>query len=202
MQQFGVRGLHRVQPLPQGGLDRGLPAGFDPDSLPQPGLGPELVPVQPGLDPAILLDLALNPLQRQEPAVQSGELALQGLQLFHRRLAPFVHRRARGLELVQQSLLPRQLGAALVQLLSHARKRLRIGRDELGAFRQRALLALLQRLQRLAGVGQMRLLHLEGLFRLGDEFALAAEPALKCSESLLGQRQPGLLLDEPEPGPF
>ena len=60
-------------------LDRRLPSLLDADLLPQPRLRRELVAVDPILDLAVFLDLALDLLAAWRASLEGGELALQRL---------------------------------------------------------------------------------------------------------------------------
>src|SRR5581483_1020409 len=112
LEPLEAAGVERVQPLAQRGLDGSLPAGIDPDLLPQPRARDELVALEPFLDVAVVLDPALDLLQRELPALERRELALERLRLVERGLVPGVERRARRLELREQRLLARELAAA------------------------------------------------------------------------------------------
>src|SRR5882757_10900790 len=80
------------------------------------------------------------------------------------------------------------------------RAQLRVGRDQLGAFGEQLLLALLQPLQRLACVREVCLFHLERLLGLSDALALARDPSLQQARRLLRLRQLLLLVGEFAPG--
>src|SRR5258708_40183110 len=80
------------------------------------------------------------------------------------------------------------------------RAQLRVGRDQLGAFGEQLLLALLQPLQRLTGVREVCLFHLERLLGLCDALAFARDPSLHQARSLLRLRQLLLLAGELAPG--
>src|SRR5436190_1502538 len=108
------------------------------------------MPADPILDLAVLLDLVLDFLEREQPALERRKLALEQLQTVDARAALSVQGLPRGFELGEQRLLAGELGAALRQLLHELRQQLRIGRDQLGALGEQSLLALLQALQRLA----------------------------------------------------
>ena len=77
---------------------------------------------------------------------------------------------------------------------------MRIGCDQLGPLGEQSLLALLQPLQRLAGMLEVRLLHLERLLGLCDALALAGDPSLEQAGRLLRFRQLELLVCELAPG--
>src|SRR6266481_2122091 len=91
----------------------------------------------------------------------------------------------RGFELGEQRFLAGELGTALRQFLRQMRAQLRVGRDQLGAFGEQLLLALLQPLQRLAGVREVCLFHLERLLGLCDALAFARDPSLQQARRLL-----------------
>src|SRR6266481_4238204 len=185
LQQLGVGHLHRMKALAQGRFHRGFPAGFDPNFLPQPWFRRELVPADPILDLAVLLDLVLYFLQREQPALQGRELALEQLQAVDAPAALPVKGLPRGFELGEQRFLAGELGTALRQFLRQMRAQLRVGRDQLGAFGEQLLLALLQPLQRLAGVREVCLFHLERLLGLCDALAFARDPSLQQARRLL-----------------
>src|SRR5262249_33122638 len=103
------------------------------------------------------------------------------------------------LEIGEQGLLARELGAALRELPAQPIHGSRLGRGELGLFGDQLLAPLLQRLQRLVGVGEVRLPDLEGLLRLGDALALARDAAHEEPYPLLRLRQPRLLVGELAP---
>src|ERR1041385_8038216 len=123
------------------------------------------MPTDPILDLAVLLDLVLDFLQREQPALQSRKLALEHLQTVDA-----------GAALPIQSL-PRRL--------------------ELG---EQFFLALLQPVERLARMFEVRLFHLECLLGLRDALALAGNPSLKQAGRLLRLRQLQLFLGEFSPG--
>jgi hypothetical protein len=83
-----VRDFQRAGTLAQDGLQRGLPAGFDVELLPQARELVELVLLQPGLDLALGLHPLLHLAQRRQARFQLGGGAWF---LLHRRLrlAPF-----------------------------------------------------------------------------------------------------------------
>src|SRR5882672_4010863 len=197
LQQIGVGHLHCVQALAQHRLDRGLPPRVDAELLPQARLGGKLVPVDPIMDLAVFLDLALDLLERAERALQQRELALEDLLGVAVRPTPLLDYRARLLELRKQRFLPRQLGAALSQVPAQPRHRLGVRDNELRALGEQPLAALLQGLERLVGVGEVRLLDLEGLLRLRDALALARDPSHQQPQRLLGLRQLRLLFGQP-----
>src|SRR5207247_8443899 len=101
-----------------------------------------------------------------------------GLQAVAPSPASLVHGGARRLDLPEQRLLARELAAALSQLSGEPRQRFGIGRDQLALLGQQLLPAVLQRLQRLVRMSEVRLLDLEGLLGLGDALALARDPTL------------------------
>ncbi len=106
----------------------------------------------------------------------------------------------RGFELGEQRFLAGELGTALRQFLRQMRAQLRVGRVQLGAFGEQLLLALLQPLQRLAGVREVCLFHLERLLGLCDALAFARDPSLQQARRLLRLRQLLLLVGELAPG--
>src|SRR5216117_671969 len=196
LQQLRVRHLHRVQAFAQHRLDRRFPPLLDADLLPQPRLRCELVVRDPVLNLAVFLDLTLDFLECGELSLQRGDLAFEGLQAVAPSPASLVHGGARRLELPEQRLLARELAAALSQLSGEPRQRFGIGRDQLALLGQQLLPALLQRLQRLVRMSEVRLLDLEGLLGLGDALALARDPTLEQAHALLRLRQLDLLLGE------
>src|SRR6267378_5388813 len=158
------------------------------------------MPADPILDGAVLLDLVLDFLQCEQPALQSRRLALEQLQAVDAGAALTIQGFPRGLELGEQRFLPGKLSAALRQLLREAHQQLRIGRGQLGPLGERSLLALLQPLQRLACMFEVRLFHLERLLGLSDALALASDPSLDQAGRLLRLRQLDLLLGVFAPG--
>src|SRR6266849_7257095 len=160
------------------------------------------MPTNPGLDLAVLLDLVLDFLQREQLALQGRELALEHLQTVGARAALQVQGLPRRFELGEQRSLAGKLGTALRQLLREAPQQLRIGCDQLGPLGEQSLLALLKPLQRLARMFEVRLFHLERLFGLGDALALARDPSLEQAGRLLRLRQLDLLLGVLAPCPL
>src|SRR5882724_2180620 len=154
------------------------------------------MPVDPVLDLAVFLDQALDFLERREVPFEGGQLAFQRLKRVGSRPAPLLGRGARGFELREQRFLPRKLAAALSQLLSQPRHRFAVGRRELALLGQQLLAALLQGLERLVGVREVRLLDLERLLGLGDALPLSGDSPHEQAHRLLRLGQPGLLLHE------
>src|SRR5256886_8959334 len=158
------------------------------------------MPADPILDVAVLLDLVLDFLQREQPALQSRKLALEHLQTVDAGAALPIHSLPRCLELGDHGFLAGKLGTALRQLLPEARQQLSIGFDQISPLGEQSFLALLQPLQRLARVFEVRLFHPERLLGLRDALALAGNPSLKQAGRLLHLRQLELLLGEFAPG--
>src|SRR6266581_1792804 len=158
------------------------------------------MPTNPILDLAVLLDLVLNFLQREQPALESRKLALEHLQTVDAGAALPVQGLPRRLELGEQRFLAGKLGTALRQLLREAHRQLRVGCNQLGPLGEQFLLALLQPLQRLARMLEVRLCHLERLLGVGDALALAGDPSLEQAGRLLGLRHFELLLGVLAPG--
>src|SRR5712691_10523701 len=152
------------------------------------------MPTDPILDLAVLLDLVLDFLQREQPALQSRKLALEHLQTVDAGAALPVQGLPRCLELGEQRFLAGKLGTALRQLLREAYQQLRIGCNQLGPLGEQFLIALLKPLQRLACMFEVRLFHLERLLGLGDALALARDPSLEQAGRVLRLRQLELLL--------
>src|SRR5262249_33344826 len=199
LQQLGIGHLHGVQALAQHRLHRGLPSLLDAELLPKPGPRRQLVPLDPVVDLAVLLDLALDLLERGELPLEQRQLALQRLQGLGARSAPLLDVRPGVLELVEQGFLARQLGAALRELPAQPLHRLSVGRGQLCLLGEELLAALLERLQRLVRVCEVRLLDLEGLLRLRDALAFAGDAAHQQPHRLLDLRELRLLLGEPAP---
>src|ERR1041384_4439935 len=158
------------------------------------------MPTDPILDLAVLLDLVLDFLQREQPALQSRKLALEHLQTVDAGAALPIQSLPPRLELGEQCFLAGKLGTALRQFLREARQQLRIGCDQISPLREQFFLALLQPLERLARMFEVRLFHLECLLGLRDALALAGNPSLKQAGRLLRLRQLQLLLGEFSPG--
>src|SRR5436190_10734247 len=154
------------------------------------------MPADPILDLAVLLDLVLDFLQREQPALQRRKLALEHLQTVDAGAALPIQSLPRCLELGEQRFLAGKLGTALRQFLREARQPLRIGCDQISQLGEQSFLALLQPLQRLARMFEVRLFHLERLLGLRDALAVAGNPSLKQAGLLLRLRQLELLLDE------
>src|SRR5258706_7059520 len=152
------------------------------------------MPTNPGLDLAVLLDLVLDFLQGEQPALQGRELALEHLQTVGGRAALQVQGLPRRFELGEQRFLAGKLGTALRQLLREAHQQLRIRCDQLSPLSEQSLLALLKALQRLAPMFEGRLFHLERLLGLGDALALARDPSLEQAGRVLRLRPLELLL--------
>jgi len=119
--------------------------------------------------------LVLYFLQREQPALQGRELALEQLQTVDATRGAAVQGLPRAFRAGEQPFLAGELGPTLRQFLRQMQAQLRIGRDQLGALGEQLLLALLQPLQRLAGVCEVRLFHLKRLLGLGDALALARD---------------------------
>src|SRR5256885_11966937 len=158
------------------------------------------MPADPILDLAVLLDLVLDFLQREQPALQSRKLALEHLQTVDGGAALPIQSLPRCLELGEQRFLAGKLGTALRQFLREARQPLRIGCDQISQLGEQSFLALLQPLQRLARMFEVRLFHLERLLGLRDALAPAGNPSLKQAGLLLRLLQLELLLGEFAPG--
>src|SRR5581483_8386268 len=157
----------------------------------------------PFLDVAVVLDPALDLLQRELPALERRELALERLRLVERGLVPGVERRARRLELREQRLLARELAAARFELLRELLHQRGVGRGELVALGREPGGAGLECLDRLVGVGEVRLLQVARLLGLGETLALGVEARLRVAEHALGlghrrliARETGLRLRE------
>src|SRR5437773_9589343 len=134
-----------------------------------------MMPADRILDLAVLFDEVVDFLERERPALQGRKRALEYLQTVDARAAPPVQGLARRFELGEQRFLAGKLGAALGQLLRQALQQLRIGCNQLGPLGEQSFLALLQSLQRLARMLEVRLFHLERLLGLGDALALARD---------------------------
>src|SRR6266446_1886647 len=158
------------------------------------------MPTNPILDFAVLLDLVLDFLEREQPALEGRKLALEHLQTVDARAALPVQGLPRRFELGEQRFLAGKLGSALRQLLRQAHQQLRIGYNQLGPLGEQSFLALLQPLQGLARMLEVRLFHLERLLGLSDALALARDPSLEQAGRLLRLRQLDLLRGVFAPG--
>src|SRR2546423_5889035 len=158
------------------------------------------MPADPILDLAVLLDLVLDFLQREQPALQSRKLALEHLQTVDGGAALPIQSLPRCLELGEQRFLAGKLGTALRQFLREARQPLRSGCAQISQLGEQSFLALLQPLQRLARMFEVRLFHLERLLGLRGALALPGNPSLTQAGLLLRLRQLELLLGEFAPG--
>src|SRR3989442_3274704 len=158
------------------------------------------MPADPILGPGVLLDLVLDFLQGEQPALRGRKVALEHLQTVDARAAPPVQGLPRRFELDEQRFLAGKLGSALRQLLRQAHQQLRIGYNQLGPLGEQSFLALLQSLQRLARMLEVRLFHLERLLGLSDALAFARDPSLEQAGRLLRLRQLDLLLGVFAPG--
>ena len=192
--QVEARHLDGAHALAQGGLQRGLPAGFDMQALPKSLQMLKTLLRQPGAELALGLHLLLQRAQRVEACAQACQLRLLLLGVLAGPAAIGIQL---GLALAQVDQPPLRVFEQRIGLLAALAQALQlagVGQVELDALLLQALAALARGarlfVQRTAFGGQ----HLDLLLHLGHAGTLRVGVGLGLAQPLLQLRQARRLL--------